>query len=67
MQMNSIHKKELIAYVGFIGLLAAARVQELFKVQEKSWARRPSHRNHGQDAHATRNFEQFLGQDLACL
>jgi len=34
--------------------------QELFKVQEKSWARRPSHRNHGQNAHAASNFEQFL-------
>jgi len=34
--------------------------QELLKVQEKSWARRPSHRNHGQDARATSNFEQFL-------
>ncbi len=29
-------------------------------MREKPWARRPSHRNHGQNAHATSNFEQFL-------
>jgi len=30
------------------------------QVQENSWARRPSHRNPGQNTHVTSNFEQFL-------